>query len=134
MTSEVSTCAGPSGKDFIQFLPNIAPVENFDTGDFPGDDIQYQHPFLGCQGNIPMTGTVGTIGFGFRVERGADVIPARAPLENSQALHLSRQFVFALLDEELPKLGCKCGERVSERRSFFSTLIHGISLEQLWNI
>jgi len=97
MTSEVSTCAGPSGKDFIQFLPNIAPVENFDTGDFPGDDIQYQHPFLGCQGNIPMTGTVGTIGLGLRVKHGAEVVAAAAPVENHQPRHLCSQFGFAML-------------------------------------
>ena len=59
----------------------------------------------GLHHHIPMTGAVSTIGFGFRVERSAGVVRAVASFNNSQTQNLSRQLRFALLDEQLPKLG-----------------------------
>lgn len=47
-------------------------------------------------------------------KKGADVIAARAPLENTQARHLCGEIEFVFLDEELPKLGREVGELACE--------------------
>jgi hypothetical protein len=125
---------GISGKSRLELLPNIFPVKNLDARNFPVHNIEDEHPLLGCQGYIPMTGAVRTLGFGAGVERGAEVIPAAATVHNSQTGDLGSQFGFALLDEKLPKLGCKRGERVGEVRSFFGSFIHESGLEQLGSI
>jgi hypothetical protein len=105
-------------------FPNIFPVENLHTSDFPGDNVEYQHPLSGCQGYIPMTGTVGTTGFRPRVERGAEVVPAAASVENHQSRHLCCQSALALLFEKLLKLGCELGERVGEGQLLFFLDVH----------
>jgi hypothetical protein len=42
-----------------ELLPNFGSVENFHADNFPGDNVKDEHPFLGCQHYIPVTGTVG---------------------------------------------------------------------------
>jgi hypothetical protein len=59
-------------------LPYIFPVENLHTSDFPGDNVEYEHTFVGCQGDIPMTGAEAAFWLRLRVERGAEIIPAAA--------------------------------------------------------
>jgi len=116
-----------SRKDRIQLLPNIVSVEKFHTGDFPGNNIEYQHPLIGCQGYIPMTGTEATLRLWLRVERGAEVAPTAASVPNGQAGDLGSEFRLALLFEKLPKLGSERGERIGEQESSFSRLVHGMS-------
>ena len=108
-----------SGHECIQVLANIVSVQNLHTSDFPGDDAKDEHPFLRHQARIPVTGTVGTVGFGLRVKRGAEKISAAAAVENCQSRHLCRQIGFALLYEKLAKLGGELGERVGEEQLFF---------------
>jgi hypothetical protein len=81
-------------------LPYIFPVENLHTSDFPGDNVEYEHTFVGCQDNIPMTGAEAAFWFGLRVEHGAEIIPAAAALQNCQAGDLGSQFGLAFLGQE----------------------------------
>ena len=67
-----------SGKDFIQLLTDIFPVENLHTRNLPGDNVKDEHPLVGSQSYIPMTGAVFWLGL--RVERGAEVISAPPPV------------------------------------------------------
>jgi len=47
-------------------------------------------------------------------------------LESSKTRHLCSQFGFALLGQELPKLGCEGRERVGEEQPFFSWILNRI--------
>jgi hypothetical protein len=63
---------------------------------------------------------VATLRLRLGVERGtADVVPAATSVVNNQGRDLGSQFGFALLDEELPKLGVEGGEYGGEERLFF---------------
>jgi hypothetical protein len=108
----------------MQLFSNILPVENFNTSNFPGDNVKDEHPLIGCQGDVPVTRAVGTNRLRLRVKRGAEVVPAVATVEDTQARHLCGQFGFALLDEKFPKLGCERWKRIREEQSFFGWFRH----------
>jgi hypothetical protein len=90
-----------SRKDRIQLLPNVVSVEDFHASNFTRDNVEYNHPLIGCQGYIPMTGTEAALWFRSGVKRGADVVSAAATVENHQSRHLCSKFGFALLGKKL---------------------------------
>ncbi len=92
-----------SEKSRLELLANLIPIQHFNTSDFPGDNVEYEDPFLGCQSHIPMTRAEPAFWIGSCVERSAKTIPAAASLHTLQSRHLCSQFGFALLDEKLSK-------------------------------
>jgi hypothetical protein len=102
-----------AGQDRIQLFPNIVSVENLYTGNLPGDNVKNQHSILRHQAHISMTGTEAYKRLELRVKRAADVVSAAATFQNCQPGNLGSQFGFALLFEELAKLGCEDREYVS---------------------
>ena len=94
-----------SRKSQEQLLPNISTVEDFNTGNIPGDNVKYHHPIFRHQAHILVTGTEATLESRLRVKRGADVVPAAASVQNRQSRDLSSQSGFVLLFEKLAKLG-----------------------------
>jgi hypothetical protein len=104
--------------------PNIVPVENLHASDFPGDNVEDNHPLVRCQSYIPMTRSIGTLRLGLRVKRATEVVAAAAPVQNRQFRDLCSQLGFALHGQELPKLGRERREGVGEERSFFSLYGH----------
>jgi hypothetical protein len=118
-------CDATSRKNCLKLFPNIFSVENFNPSNFPVHHVKNQHPFFGCQGDIPMAGTVGTLGLWLRVKRGAEVVPAAATVENCRTGDLGGQLGFALLFEKVSKLGCERREHIGEKQLGFVRLVHG---------
>jgi hypothetical protein len=105
-------------------LAKIFPVENLHTRDFPGDNVDYDHPSFCRHSHIPETGTEAAFWLGASVKCGADIVCAAAPVLNLQTGNLRSQCWFAVRFEKLPEFSCKRRKCIDKEQGQFGLSVH----------
>ncbi len=104
------------GNQFQQPRPDMVSEEYLDLNDLSIQYIHDQNPMVWGEGKRVVTRPPGSHRRWCSIKCGAEIVPASAPVDDPQVMHLTRELCFALAAKQRFHLNCQIWQRLAQQR------------------